>query len=106
MEEITHGVNEDAFRLFPCQWQRHHMGLERYFEAIFVISVAHCQQPSCHSLGVTMFATRADLVTPCYWIPGRIGPFDGGSRGHSGFRSFVGSSCLAECSTQGSLYLF
>jgi len=63
VEEVAHGVDEDDLRLLPTQRDFQCLRMQREFEAVNVVGLAHGVQTLCHTLGIAMLTARADLGT-------------------------------------------
>jgi hypothetical protein len=76
VEEIAHGIHKNHLGLTPAQGFGELFGDEARVEALFVGMTLHTSEPFGKSLGVAMFAARADFCAASDGIPGRVGPLD------------------------------
>src|SRR5476649_1738872 len=107
MEQVAHVIDENPLRRFPLQRKLQHLWLKGQFKAIAVVCLAHRLEAVCHSLRVAVFATGADFGAAGHRVPCRVGPFDGGIRGHKRCSVLKMEDILQNfASTQEPLYLF
>src|SRR5256885_14351004 len=82
MKQVAHGVHEDRLRLLPPKWKLKHVWLQREFEAIPIVRLAHRLETFGHAFGIAMLAARANLGATGDRVPGRFCPLDAGALCH------------------------
>ena len=83
MEEIAHRVDEDGARLFPFQWESETLGPKLEIKPLLKRMTWHTTEPLGKCLGVTVFTAWTDFRAPSDWVPGGVGPLDGGIKRHN-----------------------
>src|SRR5579872_4872571 len=76
VEQVAHGVYENAPGLTPGQREMEHLWLKSQPETVRIVALTHGLEAARHSLCVAMFASGTNLRAAGYWIPGSISPFN------------------------------
>lgn len=77
MKQVTHGIDENRPRFFPCKGLFKRMFMKSQLESVSIIILAHGFQAFGHAFGVAEFAAGTDLGATRERVPSRLGPFNG-----------------------------
>ncbi len=75
VEEVAHGIDKDAFRLFPAQRQVNSISPKPKVKALLVWVSGHAAEALSKRFSVTVSATWTDFCTTGDRIPSSIRPF-------------------------------
>ena len=76
MEQVRHGVDEDALRLAPMLRLVQHVRMLRDCEPVGIVAVTHRLEPPRHALGVAVLAPGRHLGAPSDGVPSGFGPLN------------------------------
>ncbi len=82
MEQVGHGVDEDAARLLPAHGKLEARLPEAQIEALFVMVTGNATEALGKGQRIAVIAAGRNLSTPGNRIPCRIGPLDGRTASH------------------------
>jgi hypothetical protein len=111
VKEIAHRVDEDHARPLPIERLLEALGPQGEIETSLERMPGHAAKAFREPGRIAVIATDADFGTAGYWIPRRVGPFDGGvvshaprSKSHSSYlkgRAILGPRCQAGVDPRG-----
>ncbi len=102
VEQVAHGVDENAARVAPPEWQRELVRMERQREPVAIAWITHRLEPECESLSIAVLAPWTYLGAAGDRVPGRVSPLDRGVIAHGSHHSSLPGGAGAKFDGSGS----